>query len=182
MAISSSQKENIGKIQKIKLSSVSILYLPNMALLDEDTGMMNGLGHARLEYKGLQAALQEVLHRQGKHIIKLVLALVQQTIAIHTSQKSFSLENAPSVLFVQCKQHAGIVPDAAECVLHSPELPLVAESILTNQLQLRIQPFLLEGPARFLESLPVVTIEADMHHSGDGGGRQARGAPTQAPD
>ena len=48
-----------------------LLFVPNVALPDEHTSMMNGLRHAILEDNGLKAALQEVLNSERKHIIKL---------------------------------------------------------------------------------------------------------------
>jgi hypothetical protein len=69
-----------------------ILFVPNVALPDEHTSMMNGLRHAILEDNGLKAALQEVLNSECKHVIKLVLALTKKTISVHAAQECLALK------------------------------------------------------------------------------------------
>ncbi|PWA34628.1 hypothetical protein CTI12_AA617200 [Artemisia annua] len=49
---------------------------------------MNRLGHTSLEHKCLQTKLKEVLHSQGHHVIKLILALIQQPIPFHSPHKA----------------------------------------------------------------------------------------------
>jgi hypothetical protein len=139
---------------KIKIAAV-VHYSPDVTLLDQDTGVMNGFGHARLKHKSLEASLQEVLHGESQHIIELVLAFIEKTIPVHASQQSLSLEDTTSVLLIQGQQHTSIVADTAQSVLHPPKLTLVAETILSDQLQLSIETLLLEGPARLLKSLPI---------------------------
>lgn len=51
--------------------------LPDVSLLDEDTGMVDGLGQTQFEHLGLQAALQEVLWLEAQHVIKLHAPLLQ---------------------------------------------------------------------------------------------------------
>lgn len=48
-----------------------------MALADQHTGVVDGLGQAQLEDLGLQASLQEILNLQAQDVIQLHLALVQ---------------------------------------------------------------------------------------------------------
>ena len=72
-----------------------------MPLPDEDTGMVDRLSHTRLEHQGLKMALKKVLHSKGKHIIKLVLALIQQSILVHPPKNSFALENPLWVLLIK---------------------------------------------------------------------------------
>lgn len=129
-----------------------------MPLLDEHTGVVDRLGHARLKYNGLQASLQEILNGESKHVIELVLTLIQKTISVHASQKSLSLENTTCVFLIESKQHASIVADTAQRILNPPELTLVAETILSNKLQLGIETLLLERPAWLLEGLSICVI------------------------
>jgi hypothetical protein len=46
------------------------MILPDMALAQQDTGVVDGLGQTKLEDLGLEAALQEVLNLEGvgKHV------------------------------------------------------------------------------------------------------------------
>lgn len=93
---------------------------PDMPLLDEDSSMVNGLGHARFEDQGLEAALQEVLNSEGQDIIELVLALFQEPIAEHTTEESLPFEDPSWVLLIEREEHSRIVPDPAQRILHPP--------------------------------------------------------------
>ena len=48
-----------------------------MALADEDPGVVDGLGHAGLEYESLEAALEEVLDGGNKDVITKVKRFVE---------------------------------------------------------------------------------------------------------
>lgn len=126
-----------------------------MPLPDEHTGMMNGLGHSRLEHKGLKAALKKVLDSEGQHIIELVLAFIQKAIPIHPTEKGLAFKDSAGILFIKGEEIPSIVSDAAQCVLHPPQLPLAPQPILPNKLQLSIQSLLLIRPARLLERLTI---------------------------
>jgi nucleoside-triphosphatase THEP1 len=53
--------------------------IPDVALADEDTSVVDGLGETELVDTGLEAALQEVLDLEGEHVIKLHAGLVEHT-------------------------------------------------------------------------------------------------------
>ena len=97
-----------------------------MPLPDKHSGMVNRLCHTRLEHKCLEASLEEVLHSKSQDIIKLVLALIQQTVPVHPSQKGFTLENPAGVLPIKGQKHSSSITDAAEGILNPPKLPLAA--------------------------------------------------------
>ena len=77
---------------------------PDVALADEDTGVVDGFGQAQLEDQGLQAALQEVLGRQRERVIQLVLALIQQAVLVHAAQQGFALKQPLGVRLVHREQ------------------------------------------------------------------------------
>lgn len=126
-----------------------------MPLPNEHTSMVNRLSHTRLEHKCLEPTLKEVLNSQSQDIIKLVLALIQQTIPIHSAQKGLTLKDTARIFLIQSEKHPCIITDAAQSILNPPQLPLASEPILSNKLQLRIQTFLLIWATWFLESLPI---------------------------
>ena len=95
-----------------------------MPLPDENPSMVNGLGHARLEDKGLEAAFQKVLDGECQHIIELVLRLVKEPVAEHPAEQCLALEDPARVLLVECQQVPCIVTDPAEGVLYPPQLAL----------------------------------------------------------
>jgi hypothetical protein len=129
--------------------------IPNVALPDEHTGMMNGLCHAILEDNGLEATLQEVLNSERKHIIKLVLALAKESVTVHAAQKCLALEDTAGVLLIEGEQFPCCISDAAEGILHTPQLALAPQAILTYQLQLSIKTLLLIRTPWLLECLPI---------------------------
>ena len=86
---------------------------PDVALLDEDAGVVDGFGQAELEDQGLQAALQEVLGGQGQHIIQLVLPLLQQPVLVHAPQQGLALKQPCGVLVVPRQQRPCCLPDPA---------------------------------------------------------------------
>lgn len=94
--------------------------------------MVDRLGHAGLEDEGLEAALQKVLHSESQHVIKLVLALIQQAVLVHPSQQGFSLEDTAGVLLVQGQEISSIVSDTAQSILNPPQLPLAPQTILSD--------------------------------------------------
>jgi len=72
-----------------------------VALADEDTGMVDGLGKAELVDAGLKAALQEVFDLEGQDVIELHAGFVEHTDAYKTANESITLEEALRVLLVK---------------------------------------------------------------------------------
>ena len=128
---------------------------PDVALPDQDTSMVDGLGHAILEDDGLEAALEEVLNSEGKHVIQLVLTLTKETIAVHAAEECLTLKDTARVLLIQGEQLPGCISDTAQGILHTPQLTLAPQAILTNQLQLSIKTFLLIRTPWLLECLTI---------------------------
>ena len=126
-----------------------------MSLLDENPGMVDGLGHAGLEDEGLEAALEEVLDSECEDVIEFVLCLVEETVTKHAAEESLALKDPARVLLVESEEVTRVVADTAEGVLHPPELPLAPQSVLSHQLQLRVQTLLLVRTTRLLERLSI---------------------------
>jgi len=118
---------------------------------------MDGFCHAILEDNGLEAALKEVLNSERKYVIKLVLVLRKETIAVHASQKSRALKDTTGVLLVKGEQLPCSITDAAKGILHTPQLTLAPQAILTHQFQFSIKTLLLIRTPWLLESLTVYT-------------------------
>lgn len=70
--------------------------VPDVALADEHTGVVDRLGQTQLEDLGLQAPLQEVLDFEAQDVIQLHLALIQHTNADKSSQESVAWEKGCS--------------------------------------------------------------------------------------
>ena len=128
-----------------------------MTLTDEDTGVVDGLGKTELVDASLQATLQEVLDLQGKDVIELHAALVEDTDTDQTANESIALEETLGVLLVKSeeltvgsvrwatlqwkrvkKNIPGSTTDLGEGELDAPDLTLVAETVLADSLQLSV--------------------------------------------
>ena len=117
--------------------------------------MMDGLCHAILEDNCLKATLKEVLNSERKNVIKFVLALTEETIAVHAAQECFTLEDTTGVLLIKGEELPRSIPDAAEGILHTPQLALAPQAVLTYQLQLSIKALLLIRTPWLLESFTI---------------------------
>lgn len=73
----------------------------DVALTDQDTGVVDGLGEAELVDAGLEAALQEILDLEGQDVIELHAGLIKNTDANETANESVTLEKTLWVLLVQ---------------------------------------------------------------------------------
>jgi hypothetical protein len=76
----------------------------DVALLDEDTGVVDGLGEAKLVHAGLETALQEVLDLEGKDVIELHAGLIEHTDAHETANQGITLEQTLGVLLVESEE------------------------------------------------------------------------------
>jgi hypothetical protein len=128
---------------------------PDVTLLDQDTSMVDGLGHASLEDKSLKAPCKEVLSSEGKDVIKLVLTLSKQPIAVHAAEQRLTLKDTAGVLLVKCEQVPCSVTDPAQSILDPPQLTLAPQPILTDELQFSIKTLLLIRTPWLLECLTI---------------------------
>jgi hypothetical protein len=137
----------------------------DVALADENTGVVDRLGEAELVDAGLEASLQEVLNLEGQHVIELHARLVEHADANETANEGIAFEETARVLLVEgekltvlehpleatmpgtiyCgnsrfggKDLPGSTTDLGQSKLDSPDLTLVAEAVLADKLQLRV--------------------------------------------
>ena len=74
---------------------------------------------------------------------------------MHTVKECSTLEHPPRIFLLQSEQLSCSLPKLGQQKMHSPDLPLVLESILANQLELMVDSLLLKGSPRGLESARV---------------------------
>jgi hypothetical protein len=125
-----------------------------VTLTDEDTGVVDGLGKAKLVDASLKTTLQEVLDLEGKDVIELHAGLVKDTDTDQTANEGIAFEETLGVLLVESKEltvicirfekieklqgnKPGSTTDLGEGELDAPHLTLVAETVLADSLQLR---------------------------------------------
>lgn len=111
----------------------------DVSLGDKNTGVVNGLGEAKLEDLSLESSLQKVLNTEGKNVIELLLVLAQNTSTYKTSDKSISLEKTLGVLLVSGQKITGRTTDLGKLICNSVDFSLVLESVLSAELELRVK-------------------------------------------
>jgi hypothetical protein len=89
--------------------------IPDVALADEDTGMVDRLGETELVDAGLETALQEVLDLQGQDVIEPHATLVEHTNADETADQGVSLEETLGVLLLERQERTVAVSDRVPC-------------------------------------------------------------------
>ena len=94
---------------------------------------------------GLETTLQEVLNLKAEDIIQLHFALVKDADPDQTPEERIALEQPLGVLLLEGKKDPGGGPHLGQAVLYSPDLPLVPQPVLSDQLQLLVEAGLLEG-------------------------------------
>lgn len=134
--------------------------VPNVALVDEHTSVVDAAGETALVHLGLQATLQEVLDLEGQHVIELHARLVEHTDADETANDGVTLKETLGVLLVELEQLTGSTTDLGQSEGNAPDLGLVLQTVLTRELQLSIQTRALERTAGDLVSLARVTGRA----------------------
>jgi hypothetical protein len=83
--------------------------IPDVALADEHTGVVDGLGKTELVDAGLEAALQEVLNLEGQDVIELHAGLVEHTDTDETANERVTLEKTLGVLLVEREERTAAV-------------------------------------------------------------------------
>lgn len=76
----------------------------DVALADENTGMVDRLGETELVDTSLQATLKEILDLQGEHVIELHAGLVEHTDTHETANQGVAFEETLGVLLVEGEQ------------------------------------------------------------------------------
>jgi hypothetical protein len=116
----------------------------NVALLNEDTSVVNGLGQTLLVDLSLKTTLQELLRRELQDEIQLELIVGEETITAHSTKKGSTLKDALRILGIKRQESTSGLSKLGKSKLNTPNLPLASESVLSTQLELGIQTFLFE--------------------------------------
>lgn len=93
-----------NKSAYIKSPQYIMVCVPDVALLDQDTGVVDRLGETKLVDAGLQTALQEVLDLKGQDVIELHARLIEDTDTDETANQGVTLEETLGVLVVKSEQ------------------------------------------------------------------------------
>jgi hypothetical protein len=140
-----------------------LLANPDVPLANEHPCVVDALGQAKLEDLRLKAALKEVVDAQGQHVVQLHLRLVQHADANKATQQRIAFKEPARVFFVEREQLSGGRSDLSDDELDAPDLALIAQAKLADQLQLLVQPLLLKGTAG--GGVRLAAYQLDARHS-----------------
>lgn len=76
----------------------------DVTLLDQDTGVVDGLGEAELVDAGLETALEEIVGLESQDVIELHAGLIEHTDADKTANEGIAFEETLGVLLVESKE------------------------------------------------------------------------------
>lgn len=127
----------------------------NVALLNEDTSVVNGLGQALLVNLGLKTTLQEFLRGELQDEIQLELVVGEETVTTHSTKESGTLKDALGILGVERKEGTSCFTKLGESKLNTPNLLLASKTVLSTKLELGIQTFLFVWTTGSLDNLAV---------------------------
>lgn len=80
------------------------MYSPDVALTDEHTSVVDGLGKTELVDASLETALQKVLDFQGQDVIEPHAWFVEHTNANKSANKGVSLKETLGVFLVESQE------------------------------------------------------------------------------
>lgn len=139
-------------------------YIPDVALEDQHTGVVDRLGKTLLVNLSLETALQKLLGGQLQNKVQALLILAQKSVADHAAQQGGTLEQTGLVLLVQGQQLTGSLKDDKNLIdtdracsylsdlgqseLDAPDLALASQAVFTDQAQLLVETLLLERATR----------------------------------
>jgi len=138
----------------------------NVTLADKHAGVMDGLGESKLEDLGLETALQEIFDLQAEDEIELHALFVQDADPDQTPEECVSFEQPAGILLLQGEELTGSLTDVGKDQLDPPDLTLVTETELTNQLQFLIETSLLKWTPWGREDLGAILLDARVYHLG----------------
>jgi hypothetical protein len=120
----------------------------DVTLADQDTGVVDRLGETELPDTGLETTLKEILDLEGQDVIQLHAGLVENTDTDETSNEGIAFEETLGVLLVEGEELTGSTTDLGQSQTDSPDLTLIAQAILADELQLRVKSGRLERSPR----------------------------------
>ena len=87
-------------LSEFELPHVIAQDIPDVALLDQDTGVVDGLCETELVDAGLQTALQEILDLEGQDVIELHARLIEHTDTDETANEGVTFEKTLGAIIV----------------------------------------------------------------------------------
>jgi hypothetical protein len=106
-----------------------------VTLANENTSVVDRLGKTELEDLGLETTFQEIFNLETQDVIELHAGLIEHTNADKTTNESITLEKTTGILLIELKKLTSSTTDLGEGVTDTPDLTLVLETELANELK-----------------------------------------------
>lgn len=100
----------------------------DVAVADEDTGVVNRLGVTSLEDTSLETTFQKLVQVQTQDQIELLFIFGEDTETSQTAQQGTTFEETTRVLGIESEQFTSSRADLRQDVLNAPDFTLVAET------------------------------------------------------
>ena len=127
----------------------------DVSVTDHHTGMVHGLGEAKLEDLGLESTLEEIFWLKIKDIVQLHVVFCEDAVSDKTTKERITFEKSTRVLLVKSKELTGSLTGLGKTVLHTPDFTFAPKSVFANNLQFLVKTLLLEWLSRSFVCLGV---------------------------
>ena len=124
----------------------------DVPLVDQDSGLVDGLGlEALLVDSSLEPLVQEFVDGQTQDVIELELFIAEEAISVHSVEEGSAFEKSSGILFLESEELTSGLSEVGEEQMDSPDLTLVLETVLTDELQFVVDSFLFERSSGSME-------------------------------
>lgn len=130
----------------------------DVALEDGAAGVVNAESETQLVGDGLEAAVKELGDGEGEDVIELELVILEETELLAATEDGSTLEHTAGVVLGEGEEETGSGTELTKSALDTPDLTLAAKAILTAELELLHETFLLERTARNRVNLGEVAV------------------------
>ena len=132
----------------------------DVALTDEDAGVVHGLGETDLVHNGLEATLKNVGDGQGEDVIQLILVGLEEAQVVAAAEEGRALELTTLVGLGHGQEGTGGTTHVGEGQVDTPDLTLATEAVLAAHAELLLDTLALEGAAGVLVHAVEVAVVA----------------------
>ena len=131
----------------------------DVSLVNEDSGLMDGLGlETFLIDSSLQSLVKEFIDSKTQDVIELELLVAEEAVSVHSVEEGSSFEESSGVFFLESEELTSSLSELGEEEMNSPDLTLVLETVLSDELQFVIDSFLFERSSGSLEGGRIYVI------------------------
>ena len=124
----------------------------DVPLVNEDSSLMDRFGlEAFLVDSSLESLVEEFVDGQTQDVIELELFVAEEAVSVHSVEEGSAFEKSSGVFFLESEELTGGLSELGEEQMDSPDLTLVLETVLSDELQFVVDSFLLERSSRSFE-------------------------------